>query len=107
MRALADLWGLSEAAGRVFWGALMRAQGAKASELRQLLIFHEHLGPTLGGPTDVRGRHVLHNVCAPKVVLAVIEDLVDEALLSRAMATILEEALLKVVDARGSWTIGR
>jgi hypothetical protein len=95
---LAAFWGLSADEARRVWFALKQAQGTDAVAFRQYLVFYDD-----NRAYKAAAQHLLHTICAPKRLLAVLEALQEEGLLSRRETTAVEETILGGVDAQGRW----
>jgi hypothetical protein len=89
-----ELWRLSEGDQRAFWAALCRSRWWRPRAFRQALILVGAVRITEGA---------LGRLCAPDVVVATLEALVEERQLSRAKATRIEETMLASVQATGHW----
>jgi hypothetical protein len=86
---LVALWGLSRYQKRVLWGALCRSKWSVPVAWRARL--------SAGQEQD---RDIL---CAPEVILYVLEALKGERQLSRGDVAQMEERVLGAMDSQGRW----
>jgi hypothetical protein len=93
-----DWLGLAWSQSVGWWGALSRAQSPRAVMLRSALLYQDALGET-SAALDHLVRHTLN----PHGLVATLEDLICEGRLSRAQATLLEEAILRQTASTGAW----
>jgi hypothetical protein len=94
--AFARCWQLPPPLARQWWSALRTSHYARPRALRQLLLTFDAV-PT----ADVE--HLIHQVCAPRQLMAVLEDLVHEQRLRRAQASRIEHYILVWVNKDGHW----
>jgi hypothetical protein len=95
---LAAFWGLNADEARRVWSALKQAQAPPAVAFRQYLVFYDD-----NRAYRSEAQHMLHTICAPKRLLAILEGLQEEGLLSRRETTAVEERIFQAVDAHGRW----
>ena len=98
---LAQFWGLSARQSRQCWGALYRARWARAAGWRQTLAHFEGQRPSLRSPARVWD-FVYRNIM-PETIIAVVEGLIAERLLTRAEGNAVEAKILDHVGADGDW----
>jgi hypothetical protein len=91
---LMGIWGIDAQLSRQWWTALASATWSDSRAWRQELL----LTIRLGNPEAVA-----HTTCAPAKVVHVVEMLCHEQVLSRHVASQIEERLLALVDAQGGW----
>jgi hypothetical protein len=98
---LCDLWRLEDGEASRCWRALYQARWTVSAGLRQR-IAHFEGQDAYQRLTGVDGfiRHSL----PPEVILAVLEALAGEALLSPRDRVSIEEKVLAQVDGAGQWT---
>ena len=89
-----ELWHLADEDLRRLWGALSRARFSRAVAFREQV--------RLMGVIRLSGR-ALAPLCHAASLLAVLECLVHERLLSRRQCTQIEERLLRHIDRHGQW----
>jgi hypothetical protein len=80
------------------WGAIARAKWSVASSWRQTVLLLDSRGPS----PDTVGVF-LREHSPPSRVMAVLESLVQEKLLSRREVSAVEEKVLAQVSADGQW----
>ena len=95
LQGLAAARQLPEHALRAWWRALCAAQWSQASAWREAASRWRPDGPD--------ARQFWEQDCAPAAVLRLVELLVQERCLSRAVAVVIEDALLSGVDQEGRW----
>ena len=82
------------------WGALSRSHWSEPIALRGAFTFHK--------AEDVHNREyalwLLHEQLSPQRLIKVVEALVQEGRLERAIASRLEGAILARMTANGTWT---
>jgi hypothetical protein len=95
-RAFAQYWDLPGALAQQWWRALSLAEHGRPLSWRQALLLY---GPAPTGDS----RHLIHSASAPQKVMDVLEDLVEEGLLSRQTASQIQERVLRQVSRDGRW----
>ena len=94
-------FGLHADAATQWWAALVQSKAPRAVQwLRQLQFYDAK--PQWNQQPEAIQSYVVRSM-PPAVIVHVLEDLVEEGLLSRARATALQEAVLERVDAAGQW----
>jgi hypothetical protein len=95
-----DFWQLDGRMAKGFWQALTQAQWSRAVSLRQCLeLFEGRAGSH--HPSAVH--HLMHEVCGPKEVIIVLEELHSEGLFTRRECTTLQDTILSSVGPTGGW----
>jgi hypothetical protein len=95
LQALCASWQLPEPLQVHLWRALCQATWSQAAQWREcVLAFH---------PAHQDARQFVAVACSPLCLVAVLEQLVQEGVLSRPAASQIEERLLTYVDAQGQW----
>jgi len=102
---LAGYWGLSEAQAKTWWHALSKAKWSVARQWRQqVVLFDQGIAPALATPQAVDAvARFLDTTASPARVVAVLEALAQERLLSRRDSTGIEEKMLMQVTSEGRW----
>ena len=108
---LCQFWGLSPAQQATWWTALAQARWTVAVQWRERVRAADApCSPGLGGPPPPlartplpQARVLVHQQCAPAIIMDVLEALVGEGALTRSCASALEEHILRAVNAQGQW----
>jgi len=93
---LMDYWQIPASLAVAWWGALSQSHHPRALAIRQAVLLFD-------AAPAAEAYHLVYGVCAPQVVMEVLEVLVDEGQLPRSQATATEEAVLRHVDREGEW----
>jgi hypothetical protein len=80
-----------------WWAALSKTTWSEARSLRQTLLLWE------SGSMTLDGFHFVHKVLSPEALVFNLDNLCRERLLSREMATRLQEAVMVHVGPDGRW----
>jgi hypothetical protein len=102
VQALGALWGFSATDTVVWWQALATSRWSTSAGLRQALVYYNQLGQS--GPREC---HVLEHICTPGAMMQCLEHLWKERRLTRQERVVLEDKLLRCVDAHGGWRLDR
>ena len=100
-RVCCDFWEAPWRLQNVWWAALSAACGSQACEWRHLLLLYQ------GAGSLIAPKHLLHDICAPRQVVGILEHLVEEGRLERRTATRIEEFILHYVNKQGGWYGGQ
>jgi hypothetical protein len=96
LQALAEAWGLTPVERSALWKALCYACWTDTVALREQLIAFT--------PTDREAAHTfLRDVLTPDAAVQCLERLVKERVLTRQLATRVEERLLHHTGPDGAW----
>jgi hypothetical protein len=96
LQVLTEAWGLAPVERSALWKALCHACWTDTVALREQLIAFT--------PTDREAAHAfLATVFTPAAVVTCLERLVQEKVLTRQLATRIEERLLHQTGADGQW----
>src|SRR5262245_37633845 len=94
-----DEWlGLSRQQTARWWAALHAATWSRPVALHGIVACRAALGPAQGSL-----RHFVTTHISPQVLIAVLEDLIQERLLPPSIARALEEAILARTHVSGLW----
>jgi hypothetical protein len=105
--ALTRAWGISDREARRWWTALCHSTWSQAVSWRQALV-HFDQQPRQPGPPVVEETIAFVNATAPpRVVMEVLEGLVQERRLTRREASAIQVQILTRVDREGQWYRGQ
>jgi hypothetical protein len=94
-----EWWGLGRAEGEAWWQAMGASEHYQCRRVRHALLFFD--ARPVGDAAVVR--HLMYHVCAPAVMIEVLEALVAEGRIARPEAARIEDGLLRATDREGAW----
>ena len=89
---------LSRQETQQWWTAMQRASTSRSVALRGIILCRAALGRQQGTM-----RHFVTENLTPQVLIAALEDLIEEGLLPPATARRIEDAVLKKTHKSGLW----